>query len=567
MGTTSPVQVEMATMDEARTVASNWLALIVQHRGDWAGSTSPEVMEIREFTRGERFLGYFCSVKPKGYMVISPLKELPPLHAYSELSDLDPDSDEGMADLIKVRMERVLNGIEGLIGPIESAGREELANILETNYRGSWEELGRAPAVFRQQLSSGAVLTNYAESKVLLSSLWDQVWPYNSQCPRPDPPCTDPALSGHTLAGCGPVAAGQVMRHWNWPPYGEDGSPYTDPYDWPNMPDILGWGSPAVQIDAVAELLYEVGLAADASYGCTGTLTSFEAIETALHIPFRYHLPHVKARQNYSAEDWFYWIKAEIDSNRPLPYKIPGHNVVVDGWREVGAQNEYHVNYGWGEGANTAWFVVDLIPGGNPPDEFMLAAVWPEPAAGAALSGTYSKDPSFPYRYFDLDATSTSATFNPGQNLQLLPGIEVTGTGGTGQFIRFEGSASDNTRLFTMGDTARGIRIRDAALKLTNNGSISLVPLGAPRYLDARALTSVNINVSWEAGHGDQWGFEIERAISPGWTYNYLATTPATSYTDSYLSPGTMYCYRVRAVKGGVYSDYPVGRCATTPPS
>ena len=68
-----------------------------------------------------------------------------------------------------------------------------------------------------------------------------------------------------------PMAAATLSALWTvsraWPPYGV--GQYDDDYDWPSMPDDITGNSPAVQIDAVAELCYEVGKAAGTDYGCS----------------------------------------------------------------------------------------------------------------------------------------------------------------------------------------------------------------------------------------------------------------------------------------------------------
>ena len=71
VGLTIPVRAEMATMDEALTVAKNWVTTIIHYEGDWGGHQSVYVEEIQELTRAGRLLGYFCRVKPSGYLVIS----------------------------------------------------------------------------------------------------------------------------------------------------------------------------------------------------------------------------------------------------------------------------------------------------------------------------------------------------------------------------------------------------------------------------------------------------------------------------------------------------------------
>lgn len=49
------------------------------------------------------------------------------------------------------------------------------------------------------------------------------------------------------------------MKYWCWPPYGNE-YPYHDPYNWTYMPDSIGPGYPQYQIDAVANLMAEIGL-------------------------------------------------------------------------------------------------------------------------------------------------------------------------------------------------------------------------------------------------------------------------------------------------------------------
>ena len=69
-GLISPVHAQMATTDEAMTVAANWITLIIHQKGDWGGSQTAEVQELQKFKRGDRELGYFCRVKPTGFIVV-----------------------------------------------------------------------------------------------------------------------------------------------------------------------------------------------------------------------------------------------------------------------------------------------------------------------------------------------------------------------------------------------------------------------------------------------------------------------------------------------------------------
>ena len=136
-----PAQSQMATKSEALSVANNWVTLIIQKKGDWGGSKTAAIAGMQDFKRGERLLGYFFRVQPKGYIIVPLRKEMAPVKAYSARSDLDPETEEGMADLLKGQMERILVKIEQAITSEKAGGAEKLTDILEIDYRPAWEDL------------------------------------------------------------------------------------------------------------------------------------------------------------------------------------------------------------------------------------------------------------------------------------------------------------------------------------------------------------------------------------------------------------------------------------------
>ena len=487
VGLTIPVRAEMATMDEALTVANNWVTLIIQKKGDWGGAKTAWVDEIKEFKRSQRVIGYFCRVQPKGYIVVSLRKELAPVKAYSATCDLDPECDEGLTDLIKGKMEGILNRIEQEVGPIKSVRTQDLQSILEINYRSSWEQLGGEVESFKMGLESDIVIMNYQGGEPpLLTSSWHQGFPYNRDCPPP--PDGDDCTAARCAVGCVATAAAQIMRHWNWPPYGV-GSPYNDTYDWRNMPDRVDANSSTAERNAVAELCSEVGIAAGMGYcagtapdqGPCGSYAFLNNMESAYENQYRYST--ACARQNrpdYTPANWFSLIQGELNVNRPLQYAVIGHSIVCDGWQVVGSQKQYHMNYGWGWDCNTpdgcnTWYALDALHLGGIGEEYMLENIYPGLSLGSVLSPTsshtYSRNASFPYRYFDRDCINIyTATFAAGQNLQFLPRVKLTSVSNN---IRFEGTSSENTRLFSIkGTQSAGINIDDAAIVLHPGGGI-----------------------------------------------------------------------------------------------
>jgi hypothetical protein len=474
-GLTVPARAQVAAAQDALRVANNWISLIIANRGSWGDSNTAVVQGVEDFKRGERPIGYFCCVWPKGYIIVSLRKELAPVKAYSATCDLDPALDEGMADLLKGCMERILDKIEQQAGPVMSARTQDVAGIVEIDYRDVWTALeGDVSTVINSvEPSDGDVGTmDYQEGDILLTTDWHQHDPYNRDCPAPPP--GDDCTSARCVVGCVATAGAQIMRYWYWPPYGV-GTPYSDTYDWPNMPDTVTGGSPAAEIAAVAEISHEIGIAVNMDYcggnGCASGANTYD-MEDVYEDQYRYATACVRRnRSSYSAVDWFNRIKAQCNVNRPVQYRIPGHSIVGDGWQEIypGPVREYHMNYGWGGTGDDTWYTLDALQGGDPDNEYMLENIYPAQALGSSLiTGTYSKG-SFPYRYFDRDSTGMATIFASGQYLQFLPGIVVTSVGS----ITFDGSSTDNTRLFTRGDSSRGIRIREGSIVMFAGGGIT----------------------------------------------------------------------------------------------
>jgi hypothetical protein len=267
----------------------------------------------------------------------------------------------------------------------------------------------------------------------------------------------------------------------------------SDTYDWPHIANRYVWdvgqnrwedenGNPLTQthLDAVAELCYEVAVAVDMDFGVcfSGAITS--DMEGVYENHYRYSTACGKLdRVLFPSVGWYNLMKIQFTLNRPIQYRIKGHSIVADGWEEEEIDGtltrRYHMNYGWDNSRNT-WYTLDALyqpdPDGDTDDEYMLINIYPAQALGSSLSGAYLCNASFPYRYFDQDATGSSAVFTQGQYLQFLPKITVTCTSTTGGNISFIGTSSNNTRLFTRGDTSKGIKITNGALKLYQGGSI-----------------------------------------------------------------------------------------------
>ena len=88
----------------------------------------------------------------------------------------------------------------------------------------------------------------------------------------------------------------------------------------------------------------------------------------------------------------------------------------------------------------------------------------------------------------------------------------------------------------------------------------------APSNLAANAVSTTQINLAWSDNASNETGFKIERKTGSGGTYAQIGTVGAnvTSYSDSGLTSGTTYYYRVRANNAVGDSGYSNEANATT---
>ena len=79
-------------------------------------------------------------------------------------------------------------------------------------------------------------------------------------------------------------------------------------------------------------------------------------------------------------------------------------------------------------------------------------------------------------------------------------------------------------------------------------------------------VDAASLQLSWDDNSQNEDGFDIERKTGNGGAFLALTTIPAnqSSYTDTNLSNGTTYCYRVRAFNSVGGSPYSNEACATT---
>ncbi len=304
------------------------------------------ISSMESVQSGGEQVGYVVNLSPQGYILIAGDDIRVPVKGYSLSSSF--------ADLPVTYTENLLRELEVSTTSLgkTSAGTSSIA-IDDTNAP-FWEYLLQAG----KQPATPATQANYTPDTYLLTSRWDQGFPYNK---------LNPMINGSpTLTGCTQTAIAQVMRYHAHPGSGTgvfthnwNGQSLTAvmnrPFNWSIMPDKLDGSIPGHQQEEVAALMRDLGILNQANFGLSGTSAAF--YQSSFARAFGY-APVANLHIGSDTGPFFAAIKTEIDNSRPVLLSMPNHMTVADGYASDGTGKKIHVNLGWG-GAYDDYYYLD----------------------------------------------------------------------------------------------------------------------------------------------------------------------------------------------------------------
>ncbi len=375
-----PMMAEHVTPETARKVATTFL-----------NNNGAKSAQLTDLSKEAGFENLYIFNGEEGFVVMAADDCVQPILGYSLTGKFVA---EGMP-------ENLIWWLQGYSDQIQDAINASLA--ADADVKTEWQNL-------KSGLSTK--MTSDVVVGPLLSTLWDQNYPYNYDCPA-----GTGGPGGHVYTGCVATAMAQVLKYWNYPSTGNDSYSYTHPtygeqtanfgetiYDWANMPSTLSGSSPQIQIDAVATLMYHCGVSVDMNYGTNTSSASSRKVRDAFINYFRFS-PSTRyvSRDAYTDDLWIDLLKHELDESRPLFYcgknVNSGHAFVCDGYR---SDDYFHFNWGWSgydgsygttHGNNGYWAIGALNPGsggsGSGSGTYNLAnaiLAWAEPDKSSILA-------------------------------------------------------------------------------------------------------------------------------------------------------------------------------------
>lgn len=301
---------------------------------------------------GNIIVFYIFNINHTGYVIVSAYDAAYPVPAYSFESEYLPSwQPPQFTAWVKQYEIRIVN-----------AASEKLQATPEISKK--WEELlNIGPA-------SLSVKNNVRSITPMISTHWDQGLFYNDFCP-PD----NAGPGGYTIAGCVPVAMGQILNYYRWPLQGNGSYSYNDTvygtisadfgstfYQWDEMPVSLTTSN-----TALSKLLFHLGVSVDLNYGPDGSGMTNHKAAYALKTYFGYAPSTQYIFRDSTSIDWKQTVIDHLDAGRPLYYAgwgdtifQDGHAFVCDGYQDT---TWFHFNWGW-DGSYDGYFMIDnLTPG------------------------------------------------------------------------------------------------------------------------------------------------------------------------------------------------------------
>ena len=386
---------------------------------------------------------------------------------------------------------------------------------------------------------------------------WNQDSPWNDMCP------IDRYDNSHSATGCVATAAAQVMRYWKWPAQGMGKASYT----WTNFVDYdenvdktfasfdtvltadfgattYNWDKmlPKYQknkktkeplytqeeAEAVAQFMYQVGVAAKMTYGgytVGGSGASTHEAGKGMMNYFRYKSIGYHSQSNtFTVDSIAKYFSIDLHAKRPIlmsgsPRSGHGsaHAFVCDG---MDGEGLFHINWGWG-GQSDGYFVLTTL---DPKKQGI---------GGNTSSGGFGKDiffmhgmepDSFPTNVTNVTMDKSSITLKIKESKKLNP--IITPANASSKAVYWT-SSNDNIAIVSPNGIVRGVSAGTATITATTADGNLTTSCQVTVTNEVLPYVELSVNtcdaVEWGKGEKkDRWKITIYDSSWYPWLEFYL---------------------------------------------
>ena len=511
---------------------------------------------------------YVFALQPKGFVIVTADERVNPILGYSYDNDF----------VVENMPEHVRGWLGGYERQIKTAMERDVEPATETTTKWSRLKSGQPMSNTRNGNSVGPLLT----------TTWNQGQYYNNLCPAD---ANGPA--GHVYTGCVATAMAQIINYHQYPQHGRGthsyGSNYgtltvnygSANYDYTNMPDALTYASNTAEVNAVATLMRDCGVAVNMGYAADESSAFDQEARAALINFFRYSPNMSFAEKAYFTNDeWETMLRNDLDAGNPVYYSgqgTGGHAFVCDGYNTDGY---FSFNFGWGGYCNGWYLTSNVNPGGSTFNDSQGAifGITPDSTGNVILgqmTGTSTFTVDEPIEFYHLmghnayeggnydNSCSSTVNFVPANSTnQIVADVldfedqSLSFYDGNGNELRnLYGGGGNDLRPVVSSQNALRIGYFGNLYYAGFNLSISQTNPNECRMVSniASHVDTTTVHLTWtENGNATQW--EIEYGVK-GFTFGtgtlYTATT--NTVTIGNLQPLTEYDFYIRSVCDGTH--------------
>ena len=342
----NPVDIRTAREVGLKFMNANTKALL--HNAD-------ELQWVTTYNTNRGDAAFYVFNTQDGFVIVSADDCATPILGYSSEGHFDTEN-------IPIQLQEYLQGFVEQIG-------YGIENHVQADKRTAeqWERVR----------TTGHLTNNRTDEAVepLITTKWDQYWPYNDLCPE-----DEEMPDGHMLTGCTATAMAQIMKYWEWPLHGTGEHSYQwngqtlsanfgeTTYNWDNMLDEyiyhnIQYGDDSMvfiteftqeQMEAVATLMWHCGVSVEMNYTSTNGSGAMLYPESLIDYFAYSDEMSFERKRDFSDATWKAKLKDCLNLRRPLyyvgydsivGYGYNGHAFVCDGYD---SNDLFHFNWGWG---------------------------------------------------------------------------------------------------------------------------------------------------------------------------------------------------------------------------